>query len=79
MLLQDQDDQARKGAVGETDCAPGTALRDLGENELVFDIGTRLDLTGILTLLFAAGRSFRGEESGEPQFFTYVGLQFLFE
>jgi len=57
----------------------GTALRDLGENELVFDIGTRLDLTGILTLLFAAGRSFRGEESGEPQFFTYVGLQFLFE
>jgi len=57
----------------------GTALRDFAENELVFDIGTRLGMTSFLTLLLAAGRSFRGAESGEPQFFTYVGLQFLFE
>ena len=54
-------------------------IRDFAENELVFDIGTRLGMTSFLTLLLAAGRSFRGAESEEPQFFAYVGLQFLFE
>jgi hypothetical protein len=30
------------------------------------------------TLLFMAGRSFRGPSSGEPQIIGYLGLQFVF-
>ncbi len=57
----------------------GTALREFAENELVFDIGSRFEMTDVLTLLFAAGRSFRGRASDEPQLLAYVGLQFMIE
>ena len=43
-----------------------------------FDGGGRYKLAGPLVVLFMAGRSFRGPSSGQPQFFGYLGMQFLF-
>jgi hypothetical protein len=48
------------------------------EHQLVFDVGGRWKLNEHYILLFAAGRSFRGPASGEPQFFAYAGIQFYF-
>jgi len=41
-----------------------------------FDGGGRYKLGGPLVLLFMAGRSFLGPQSGEPQFIGYFGVQF---
>jgi len=49
-----------------------------GDHQIVFDVGGRWKLNKHYILLFAAGRSFRGPASGEPQFFAYAGLQFNF-
>jgi len=43
-----------------------------------FDGGGRYKLGEHFVLLFMAGRSFRGPASGQPQFFGYLGMQFLF-
>ncbi len=43
-----------------------------------FDGGGRYKLGEHFMLLFMAGRSFRGPASGQPQFFGYLGMQFLF-
>jgi len=43
-----------------------------------FDGGGRYKLGENFVLLFMAGRSFRGPSSGQPQFFGYLGMQFLF-
>jgi hypothetical protein len=43
-----------------------------------FDGGGRYKLGEHYVLLFMAGRSFRGPASGQPQFFGYLGMQFLF-
>ena len=43
-----------------------------------FDGGGRYKLGEHFVLLFMAGRSFRGASSGQPQFFGYLGMQFLF-
>jgi hypothetical protein len=43
-----------------------------------FDGGGRYRLGEHFVLLFMAGRSFRGPASGQPQFFGYLGMQFLF-
>lgn len=42
------------------------------------DGGGRYKLGQHFVLLFMAGRSFRGPTSGQPQFFGYLGMQFLF-
>ena len=43
-----------------------------------YDGGGRYKLGEHFVLLFMAGRSFRGSSSGQPQFFGYFGMQFLF-
>jgi hypothetical protein len=43
-----------------------------------YDGGGRYKLNDHFVLLFMAGRSFRGQSSGQPQFFGYLGMQFLF-
>jgi len=43
-----------------------------------FDGGGRYKLGEHFVLLFMAGRSFRGPASQQPQFFGYLGMQFLF-
>jgi hypothetical protein len=48
------------------------------ETESVFDLGSRIKLTNLNTLLFAAGRSLPGSTDGQPKFFIYTGLQFTF-
>jgi hypothetical protein len=47
-------------------------------NESVFDLGGRVKLTNLNTLLFAAGRSLPGSTDGQPKFFMYAGIQFSF-
>ncbi len=53
----------------------GTAQQDFKEDELVFNLGTRWALSDTFTFLLAAGRSFRDNASGEPEFLLYTGLQ----
>jgi hypothetical protein len=48
------------------------------DRETTFGFGGRYKLGGPMTLLFMAGRSFRGPSSGEPQIIGYLGLQFVF-
>ena len=48
------------------------------ENESVFDLGGRVRLTKLNTLLFAAGRSLPGSSDHQPKFFMYLGIQFTF-
>jgi hypothetical protein len=43
-----------------------------------YDGGGRYKLGEHFVLLFMAGRSLRGPVSGQPQFFGYLGMQFLF-
>ncbi len=43
-----------------------------------YDGGGRYKLGEHFVALFMAGRSFRGISSGQPQFFGYAGMQFLF-
>jgi hypothetical protein len=43
-----------------------------------YDGGGRYKLGEHFVALFMAGRSFRGTSSGQPQFFGYAGMQFLF-
>jgi len=48
------------------------------DDELVFNLGARLELSETHALLISAGRSFRSSASGEPQFLLYAGVQFNF-
>jgi len=50
----------------------------LTDNESVFDLGGRVKLTKLNTLLFTAGRSLPGSTANQPKFFMYAGLQFSF-
>lgn len=47
------------------------------EHEATFDFGGRTRLTESLRLIFMAGRSFSGSESGQPQLIGYLGVQIL--
>jgi hypothetical protein len=53
-------------------------VRHFEENESVFDLGGRVKLTRLNTLLFAAGRSLPGSTDDQPRFFMYAGMQFTF-
>lgn len=56
----------------------GEADGGLDEHELVFNVGSRWEVTENLRLLVSLGRGVRGGPSGEPEFLGYFGLQFLF-
>jgi len=56
----------------------GTILEDFEDNELLFNLGARCELSETCTLLTAAGRSFRSAASGEPEFLLYAGIQLNF-
>lgn len=55
-----------------------TANTDGSSHWNTYDGGGRYKLGEHFVMLFMAGRSFRGPSSGQPQFFGYVGMQFLF-
>jgi len=56
----------------------GVTQQDFHDDELVFNLGARLELSDTRALLISAGRSFRGSASGEPQLLLYTGVQFNF-
>ena len=56
----------------------GLTGQDFENDELVFNFGTRLELSETHTLLLSAGRSFRDSASREPELLFYGGLQFTF-
>jgi len=56
----------------------GTTLQDFQDDELLFNLGARCELSETYSLLIAAGRSFRSAASGEPEFLLYAGIQFNF-
>jgi hypothetical protein len=73
------------GVAGGYDVREGTELlaeihtiRGGGENESVFDLGSRVHLSRLNTLLLAAGRALPGSTASLPRFFLYAGLQFSF-
>lgn len=56
----------------------GITGQDFENDELVFNIGARWELSETNTLLISAGRSFRDSASREPEFLLYTGIQFNF-
>ena len=54
------------------------SAQHFAENESVFDLGSRIRLTKLNTLLFSAGRSLPGSTESQPKFFMYAGIQFTF-
>ena len=56
----------------------GTTGQDFEDDELVFNLGARCELSETYTLLVAAGRSFRSAASGEPEFLLFTGIQLCF-
>jgi len=56
----------------------GTAKRDFGDNEVIFNVGGRFKMNKHYTLLFSSGRSLRGAATGQPTLVAYVGWQFKF-
>ena len=56
----------------------GTALKNSGEDELVFNIGTRLRLSQTCKLLPSAGRGLHSSTEDEARLLAYLGLQLAF-
>jgi len=56
----------------------GFSSKSFDRAEMVFNLGARLKLTELNSILLSAGRGIRGESHGEPGFIGYVGLQFNF-
>jgi len=54
------------------------AARDFEHGILVWNLGARLKLSDLNSVLVSAGRGVRGESRGEPGFIGYLGLQFNF-
>jgi hypothetical protein len=46
--------------------------------ELVWNVGARIHLSDLNSLLVSAGRGIRGESREEPSVLAYVGFQFNF-
>jgi len=46
-------------------------------HDTTFDFGGRYKLHDGLILMFIAGRSFKGNSSGQPEFMGYIGVQIL--
>jgi len=56
----------------------GESAKDLDRAQIVWNLGARLQVTKLHSILFSAGRGFRGEARGEPELIGYLGLQFNF-
>jgi len=56
----------------------GESARDFGSAQMVWNLGARIPLSTLNSILFSAGRGFRGEARGEPELLGYLGLQFNF-
>ena|SRR6185295_4872834 len=56
----------------------GSALRTLRENELLFNVGSRVTLGKNSVLLISAGRSIRNVAGEGPQHIAALGIQFNF-
>ena len=56
----------------------GFTGQDFEDDELVFNVGARWELSETRALLISAGRSFRDSASGEPEFLIYTGIQLRF-
>jgi len=54
----------------------GESKRNLTDNELVWNVGGRYELTKRYTLLLSSGRSFGAGLAGRPTWIAYTGLQF---
>ena len=56
----------------------GETARAFERGQLVWNLGARIKLTDLNSILISAGRGIRGQSRGEPQFIGYIGLQFNF-
>jgi hypothetical protein len=56
----------------------GESGQHFDRGELVWNVGARVVLSELNTLLASVGRGFRGESRSEPGLIAYVGLQFNF-
>ena len=54
------------------------AAREFEHGILVWDVGARIKLSDLNSVLVSAGRGIRGESRGEPGFLGYLGLEFNF-
>lgn len=61
--------------LGEVHGVTGTRF---DHGELVWNIGGRIKLSELNTILVSAGRGIRGEARSEPELLAYLGLQFKF-
>jgi hypothetical protein len=87
LLVEEEEDALVWGAALGHDVLEGLEL--LGEihgetatgfdhGALVWNIGARIKLSDLNTLLLSAGRGIRGEPREEPSLLVYAGLQFNF-
>ena len=56
----------------------GESKGELAENEVIFDIGGRYEITKRYTLLFSSGRTLGHASAERPSWIAYTGLQFHF-
>jgi hypothetical protein len=56
----------------------GESARNFDRAQMVFNLGARVKLSHLNSILVSAGRGIRGEVRGEPEFIGYLGLQFNF-
>ena len=56
----------------------GFSSRSFDRAEMVFNLGARVKLSELNSILVSAGRGIRGESHGEPGLIGYLGLQFNF-
>jgi hypothetical protein len=56
----------------------GETARGFHHGELVWNLGARIKLSELNSILVSVGRGIRGESRGEPGLIGYIGLQFNF-
>lgn len=56
----------------------GESATNFDSAQIVWNLGSRIQLSKLNSILLSAGRGFRGEARGEPEFMGYLGLQFNF-
>jgi hypothetical protein len=56
----------------------GESAKNFNSAQMVFNIGARIQMSHLNSILVSAGRGIRGESRGEPEFIGYLGLQFNF-
>jgi hypothetical protein len=56
----------------------GESAKNFDSAQIVWNLGARIQLSKLNSILLSAGRGFRGEARGEPELIGYLGLQFNF-